>query len=230
MTTTELQSTDLQTITAESSDTSATIYIVDDNKELTEALSLNLQREGYKVVTYNSAKDFLLYYSPNASSCNCLLLDVRMPEMSGDELHKKLLHSKVTIPIIFLSGYSDVPVVVDSLRKGAIDFLTKPVDQHTLLKSIHTAIAIDIKQRKKQKKTEKVITDFKKLSKREHEVVKLLVNGCSNRDIHKELDISINTVENHRSKIMLKMRAKNISELVCLCLINGLVSLNTRIA
>ena len=112
-----------------------TIYIVDDNEELAKALGLILQQEGYTVKRYTNAKDFLTAYS--SKNLSCLLLDVHMPDMSGDELQTELLARKINIPIVFISGYSDVPVIVDTLKKGAIDFLSKPIAKDTLLTAVN---------------------------------------------------------------------------------------------
>ena len=199
----------------------ATIFIVDDNEELSEAIALNLKSEGYQVKIFKHALDFLEKYHPD--SIGCLLLDVRMPEMTGDELQKELIERNITIPIIFMSGYSDVPVAVEALKHGALDFLTKPVDQYTLLKSINYALQTDIQQRKKAQKNSTVLKNAAGLTKREHQVMELIVKGKLNKIIADELDISINTVENHRANLMHKMQAKTIAELVCLCLLNNLI-------
>jgi FixJ family two-component response regulator len=199
----------------------ATIYIVDDNAELMNALRLNLELEGYQVFNFTSAENFLQNYS--ADTLSCLLLDVRMPGMTGDELQNELLEREIKIPIIFMSGYSDVPVIVDTLKNGAIDFLTKPVEQHTLHKSIVMALQTDIKRRQKENKSSEVLEHYQELTKREAQVLPLIVKGKLNKLIADQLNISVNTVENHRASIMKKMRVKTIAALVCTCLLNGLV-------
>lgn len=199
----------------------ATVFIVDDNEELSNALALNLRSEGYQVKTYKHALDFLEQYNPD--TLGCLLLDVRMPGMTGDELQKELLNKNISIPIIFMSGYSDVPVAVDTLKHGALDFLTKPIDQYTLVKSINFALQTDIQNRKKAEQNKEVLDNAASLTKREHEVMELIVKGKLNKIIADELNISINTVENHRSNLMHKMNAKTIADLVCMCLLNNLV-------
>lgn len=199
----------------------ATIFIVDDNEELSNALALNLRHEGYQVKTFKHALDFLEKYNPD--SIGCLLLDVRMPEMTGDELQKELIKRGIETPIIFMSGYSDVPVAVETLKHGALDFLTKPIDQHTLIKSINYALQTDIQQRQKAEQNSDVLKNAACLTKREHQVMALIVKGKLNKIIADELNISINTVENHRSNLMHKMEAKTIADLVCMCLLNNLV-------
>lgn len=204
----------------------ATIFIVDDNEELSNALALNLRQAGYQVKTFKHALDFLEKYNPD--SIGCLLLDVRMPGMTGDELQKELITRGIETPIIFMSGYSDVPVAVDTLKHGALDFLTKPVDQHTLLKAINYALQTDIQLRHKAEKNADVIKNSASLTKREHQVMELIVKGKLNKIIADELDISINTVENHRSNLMHKMEAKTIADLVCMCLLNNLVEVEKQ--
>lgn len=201
----------------------ATIYIVDDNIELMNALRLNLELEGYQVRNFTSAEDFLQHYSTDTLSC--LLLDVRMPGMKGDELQSQLLEREIKIPIIFMSGYSDVPIIVDTLKNGAIDFLTKPVDQHTLQNSIVMALQEDIKRRQKESKNAEVLAYYRELTKRETQVLPLIVKGKLNKLIADQLNISVNTVENHRASIMKKMHVKTIADLVCTCLLNGLVDI-----
>ena len=150
-----------------------------------------------------------------------------MPGMTGDELQAELLARNITIPIIFMSGYSDVPVAVSTLKKGAVDFLTKPVDQYTLLKNIHKALELDIAWRNKRQENKAVLEHAAQLTPREREIMELMVKGKLSKTIGDELDISVNTVENHRAKIMHKMHAKTIAQLVCMALLNGLVRLDT---
>jgi FixJ family two-component response regulator len=199
----------------------ATIYIVDDNAELMNALRLNLELEGYKVQNFTSAENFLNNYSTDTLSC--LLLDVRMPGMTGDQLQRELLEREIKIPILFMSGYSDVPVVVDALKNGAVDFLTKPVDQQTLQNSISVALKEDIKRRQKEEQNAEVLENYQQLTKRETQILPLIVKGNLNKLIADQLHISVNTVENHRASIMKKMHVKTIADLVCTYLLNGLV-------
>jgi two-component system response regulator TtrR len=203
----------------------ATIFIVDDNAELIEALALNLKSEGYLVETFTDAQVFLKAYS--SETLGCLLLDVRMPGMSGDELQKALIERKINIPIIFMSGYSDVPVAVGTLKNGAVDFLTKPVNQYTLLKAIHKALKIDIEQRERSVKNSAAQEHYDSLTKSELEIMELIVLGKLNKIIADELNISVNTVENHRANIMHKMKVKTVAELVCVALTNGFVHIGT---
>lgn len=200
---------------------SATVFIVDDNNELNNAMKLNLEDEGYHVEAFTSAEKFLERYDPNVFGC--LLLDVRMPGMTGDELQNELIKRDIKVPIIFISGYSDVPVAVDTLKKGAVDFLTKPIDQHTLLQAISKALSQDISRRSQEEKNSAVLKRAASLTKREKEVMELVVEGRLNKLIADKLGISINTVENHRANVMKKMGANTIAQLVCTCLLNGLV-------
>lgn len=199
----------------------ATIFIVDDNEELNRAVSLNLTNEGYKTKVFNNAEDFLNAYRPD--TLGCLLLDVRMPGMTGDQLQQALIEKNIEIPIIFMSGYSDVPVAVETLKKGALDFLTKPIDNYTLLKSVNYALQEDIKHRKRAEANADTLDRLNSLTKRERQVMELIVEGKLNKIIADKLNISVNTVENHRASMMRKMDVKTIADLVCKCLINNIV-------
>jgi FixJ family two-component response regulator len=205
-------------------ESSATIFIVDDNEDLNQAIALNLETEGYRVKTFTSAEDFLNHYSQK--TFGCLLLDVIMPGMTGDQLQAELIKRDIKIPIIFISGYSDVPVAVEALKNGAVDFLTKPIDQYTLFKTIAKALQQDIERRANEQKNAAIMERAESLTKREKQVMELIVKGKLNKIIADELDISVNTVENHRASLMHKLQAKTIAQLVCICLLNGLVDVN----
>lgn len=190
----------------------ATVYMVDDNIPLVKALARNVEQEGYKTRCFSQPKEFLNQYKD--IGYNCLVLDVRMPEMTGDELQQALLDNHILIPIIFISGFTDVPVIVGTLKNGAIDFLTKPVEKEKLTLSIEKALLKDYENKQSKKANQDIMDCIESLTARELEIMKLIVEGKLNKVIAYELDISINTVENHRAKIMKKMKAQTLADLI----------------
>lgn len=193
----------------------AVVYIVDDNIPLVKALARNIEQAGYTTYCFNNAKEFLNQYKEKFISC--LLLDVRMPDISGDTLQQLLIEKNIHIPIIFMSGFSDVPVIVDTLKSGAVDFLTKPVDKEKLLQTIEKAITQDTKQKKDMAQLASIKEHRDSLTARELEVLEHIILGKLNKVIAYDLDISVNTIENHRAKIMKKMQAKTLADLITLC-------------
>jgi len=196
----------------ESQKQQATVYIVDDNVPLVKALAKNIEQAGYKTYCFSQPLEFLNQYKNNGYQC--LILDVRMPGMTGDELQQTLIRKNIHIPIIFISGFTDVPVIVDTLKNGAVDFLTKPVDKETLLKTIDKALLKDIENKQSKEQNQEVIDCLNNLTAREFEIMQLIVEGKLNKVIAYDLNISINTVENHRAKIMKKMKAQTLADLI----------------
>jgi two-component system response regulator TtrR len=190
----------------------STIYMVDDNIPLVKALARNVEQAGFKTRCFSQPKEFLNQYKD--IGYNCLVLDVRMPEMTGDELQQALIEKNIRIPIIFISGFTDVPVIVDTLKNGAIDFLTKPVEKEKLLETIEKALKKDYENKQSKQENREIIDCVESLTNRELEIIKLIVEGKLNKIIAYDLNISINTVENHRAKIMKKMKAQTLAELI----------------
>lgn len=195
------------------------VYVVDDDQAMVESLSWMIESVGLKPKTYIRAQDFLLDYSP--SQHGCLLLDVRMPGMSGPELQLKLNELGATLPIIFISGHGDVPLAVRVMKAGAVDFLTKPFNDQILLESINKALRLDKTSREKQQENAQAEAKFALLSPREVQVLQGIVAGKQNKVISAELNISLKTVEAHRASVMKKMSVKSVPELVKLVLTNG---------
>jgi FixJ family two-component response regulator len=193
----------------------AVVYIVDDNIPLVKALARNIEQAGYQTYCFAQAQEFLNQY--RSKFVSCLLLDVRMPGMSGDQLQATLIEKGIHIPIIFMSGFADVPVVVETLKKGAVDFLTKPVEKEKLLASIHKALLLDQEHKSQDAELATIEKRRDSLTAREFEILKHIIQGKLNKIIAYDLDISIHTVENHRAKIMQKMGAKTLVGLVALC-------------
>ena len=195
------------------------VYVVDDDHAMVESLTWIIESVGLKVKTYTCAQDFLNEYK--AGQHGALLLDVRMPGMSGPELQLKLNELGATMPIIFISGHGDVPLAVRVMKAGAIDFLTKPFNDQVLLESINKALRVDKNNREKQQENAQAEAKFALLSPREVQVLQGIVAGKQNKVISSELNISLKTVEAHRASVMKKMTVKSVPELVKLVLTNA---------
>lgn len=195
------------------------VYVVDDDQAMVESLSWVIESVGLKAKTYTRANDFLAEY--DVTQPGCMLLDVRMPGMSGPELQAKLNALGATLPIIFISGHGDVPLAVRVMKAGAVDFLTKPFNDQVLLESINKALRLDKLNRDKQKENAQAEAKFALLSPREVQVLQGIVAGKQNKVISSELNISLKTVEAHRASVMKKMGVKSVPELVKLVLTNG---------
>ncbi len=190
-----------------------TIYIVDDDPDLCRSLQWLLESVGLTSMVFNRGTDFLAEFKPERAN-GCILLDIRMPQMSGLELQERLNAWSNTLPIIFMTGHGDVTMAVRAMKAGAFDFLTKPFNDEILLEQIHKAITYHQKVSAQNQQSLTLQKRLKSLTSREAEVLKFIVDGKLNKEIAFELDISIKTVELHRAHIMQKMRADNIAELV----------------
>jgi FixJ family two-component response regulator len=196
------------------------VYVVDDDQAMVESLSWVIESVGLKAKTFTRAQDFLENY--DAQQPGCLLLDVRMPGISGPELQTKLNElGSPSLPIVFISGHGDVPLAVRVMKAGAIDFLTKPFNDQVLLESINKALRIDKANREKQEESAQAEAKFALLSHREVQVLQGIVAGKQNKVISAELNISLKTVEAHRASVMKKMGVKSVPELVKLVLTNS---------
>lgn len=190
---------------------SKTVFIVDDDADFRESVQWLLESTQYAIESYASAQEFLDAYDQRAG---CLLLDVRMPEINGLALQQIMQDQDIRLPVIILTGHGDVPMAVSAMKNGAMDFLEKPFDDDVLLKLVDKAMQ-EAEQRFSQLGEEQVLREyFDTLSRREREVMELVVNGNSNREIAETLGISPKTVEVHRSRVMSKMRADNLAQLV----------------
>lgn len=190
---------------------SACVFVVDDDAALCESLAWLLEAEAIPVRTFNSAESFLAAYRPNMPGC--LVLDIRMPGMSGTDLQARLAGEGVRIPIIMITGHGDVPTAVRSVKAGAVDFLEKPVDPQVLTERIRAAIASDHARRMEDESVADARTRLKTLTRREAEVMECVVAGMPNKQIAATLKISEKTVEVHRKRVLQKMAAKNAVEL-----------------
>jgi two-component system response regulator TtrR len=201
------------------SDAPQMIYVVDDDEAMRDSMSWLLEGEGYQVASFDSAENFL--HSLNAAMRGCLILDVRMPEMSGLELQERLEQLGSPLPIIFVTGHGDVPMAVDALQRGACDFIEKPFNNEDLLSRIHRALALEQQQAVRRQRDGAVAQRIAQLTQREREVMQLVVAGKLNKLIADELAISMKTVEAHRARVMEKMGVGTLAELV-----QAVISLN----
>jgi FixJ family two-component response regulator len=177
-----------------------------------DSLTLLIESTGQTVRSFASAEAFLNNYNPEQAGC--LLLDVRMPSMSGLELQSELLRREISIPIIFLSGHAGIPDSAKAFRAGAVDFLEKPFDNDILLERIEEAIKKDIASREQLHEHREIQSRLNHLTVREQEVLSLIVKGHSNKEMARMLDISNRTIEAHRASIMEKMHANSLAELM----------------
>ncbi len=189
-----------------------TIYVVDDDEAMRDSMTWLLEGEGYRVSCFESAEAFL--QARHDAMRGCLVLDVRMPEMSGLELHERLDALGSQLPIIFVTGHGDVPMAVAALQRGACDFIEKPFHNEDLLGRIHRALELDAQLADRRQRDGAIAHRLEQLTQREREVMNLVVAGKLNKQIADELDISMKTVEAHRARVMEKMGVRTLAELV----------------
>ena len=191
---------------------SATVYIVDDDPSHRDSLRFLLESVGLRVSSFSSARDFLDNAEPETPGC--LLLDVRMPGMSGLDLQNELAEANISLPIIFISGHGTVPMSVRAIKAGAVDFLQKPYDEQDLFNAIHQAIEQDRQTRMEREQMREIRTLINSLTPREYEVFTLLISGMMNKQVAYELGITEGTIKVHRSRIMEKMKADSMADLI----------------
>jgi FixJ family two-component response regulator len=189
------------------------VYVVDDDDAVRDSMRWLLEGNGFRVRCFAEAEG-LLRALPHEKQSVCLVLDVRMPGMSGIELHEKLLSSGYLVPVIFVTGHGDVPMAVDSMKRGAVDFLEKPFNDAELCNLIDKALLSAEKSLDEADLAQRAQQAYEKLSGREREVLTLIVKGRLNKQIADDLSISIKTVEAHRANIMDKMASRNMAELM----------------
>jgi len=194
-------------------DGTSVVFIVDDDPSIRESLSLLLRSAGFEVVTYASATEFLDSES-HISSPACLVLDVKMPGIGGLDLQKELRSRKYDIPIIFITGHGDIPMSVQAMKHGAVDFLPKPFDDAGLLAAVREALSKHLEVRADLDEKKLITQRIDSLTTREHEVLTYLIAGLLNKQIAYELNISERTVKAHRKQVFDKMGVRSIAELV----------------
>lgn len=194
------------------SDTEQTVYIVEDDEAVRDSLSLLLQSEGLPVSAYERASRFLEDWRPDMAGC--LVLDIRMPEMDGMELQNELISRGSDLPIIFVTGHGDVPLAVEAMRQGAVDFIEKPYHEDQLLEKIRAALASNAETRQVREEKQVILDRLAELTPREREIMDRMIAGQANKVIAIELNISQRTVEIHRSRVMHKMGTHSLAQLV----------------
>jgi len=198
------------------------IYIVDDDDSICKATSLLLKSNGFKVETFTRAADFLAFKHPKVPSC--LLLDIRLPNINGFALQKIMAEQGIITPIIFMTGFGDIPMSVKAMKVGAIDFLPKPFTEKKLLDAITLALSNSKVQNTKQAEIAKIKGRIKTLSPRELEVFNFVARGMMNKNIASKRGTSLQTIKVHRGRVMQKMQAKTVTELIHLAQKAGITS------
>ena len=189
-----------------------TVFLVDDDKAIGEALCDLLDAAGFTARSFASAEEFLDAWNP--SMAGCLVLDVRLPGMSGMELQSRLAAAKIALPIVVITAHGDIPMVRKALKAGAVEFLTKPFQDDELLTAVEQAFTLDLERRRQNKIAESVRARIQSLSERERQVIALVTTGLTNREIAEKLYLSVVTVKLYRRQAMEKMRADSLADLV----------------
>ena len=190
----------------------AIVAIVDDDHSVQRGLRRLIRSAGWKATTFASAQEFLT--RSRTESPNCVLLDLQMPGLSGLDLQKRMAEVGMEIPIVFLTGHGDIPASVRAMKAGAVQFLTKPVDEEALLQAIEEAVERDRRTRQQHVDMSELRGRYESLSAREQEVMQQVISGMLNKQIAAELEITEDTVKFHRGHIMRKMRANSLADLV----------------
>jgi FixJ family two-component response regulator len=190
----------------------ATVYIVDDDPAIRASISDLMDSVGVSTLSFASAEDFLGAQSPNMSGC--LLLDVRLPGMSGMEMQTKLIECGFNLPIIIMTAHGDMPMVRKALKSGAVEFLIKPFRDEELLEAVEQAFAVDRARQRAGNLMNSIQARTGTLTKREHQVLALVAAGLTNKEIAKKLNLSVATVKLHRGQMMRKMEAETLADLV----------------
>ena len=200
---------------------SGTVFIVDDDESVQRGLERLMRSAGFTVEGYSSARQFLnrLPYE----GIGCTLLDVAMPDMTGPELQEHMLALGVSLPIVYLTGQADVPIVISAMKNGALDILLKPVDEECLLNTVHAAIERHASSIASTQKHLEITQRLARLSRREREVMEMVIHGRLNKQIAGEYGIAEKTVKAQRASMMRKLEIRSVAELVQLCIAAGIV-------
>lgn len=193
-------------------DTTGTVHIVDDDQAVSQSMKFLVESIGLQAVCYISASAFFDTYRDLGPGC--LILDLRMPGISGLEALELILEKSINEPVIVVTGHGDVPAAVRALKLGAIDFIEKPCNDNLLIRKINHAIDLDQRNRSKSARSESINQAYHSLTNREREVLQLLVSGNSNKAVARDLSLSPKTVERHRANIMRKLDVGSFAELV----------------
>jgi len=197
-----------------------TVYIVDDDPAVCRSTAMMLQAHGLESRAYPSADEFLRTFDP--SGPGCLLLDLRMPGMTGEELLRTLRQGGVLIPVIIVTGHGDVPAAVRTMRLGLVDFLQKPVDHDMLISTVREALSQDGRRRVEEAGRREEQERINRLTPRERELMGFLAKGQTSKEIAAALGVSVKTVDNHRAHLLSKLSASNVAELAAIAVRAGL--------
>lgn len=192
------------------------IFVVDDDEAVRLSTEMLIKSMGLRVESFHSAAEFLEDFDPQQPGC--VILDIRMPGMSGLELQQHLNEMKASIPIVFVTGHGDVPMAVQAMKAGAVDFIQKPFRDQELIDRVHAALDEDHEKREESAVVGEINTRIKALTSREFEVMGLVVEGKPNKEVAFDLGLSPRTVEIHRARVMHKMRAGSLADLVRMAL------------
>jgi len=192
------------------------IFVVDDDEAVRLSTEMLIKSMGLRVESFHSAAEFLEDFDPQQPGC--VILDIRMPGMSGLELQQHLNEMKASIPIVFVTGHGDVPMAVKAMKAGAVDFIQKPFRDQELIDRVHAALDEDHEKREESAIVGEINTRIKALTSREFEVMGLVVEGKPNKEVAFDLGLSPRTVEIHRARVMHKMRAGSLADLVRMAL------------
>ncbi|MBE9526488.1 MAG: response regulator transcription factor [Proteobacteria bacterium] len=187
------------------------VFVVDDDEAVRQSTAWLIESIGLKVVSFSCADDFLKEYN---NENGCIVMDVRMPGMSGLEAQEELTKREIDLPLIFITGHSDVPMAVRTLKRGAFDFIEKPFNDQLLLDAIQKGIKLNSDKVESLSKSETIFNNISSLTPRENQVMTRVTEGKPNKVIAHELNVSIKTVEVHRARMMEKMAASSVAELV----------------
>jgi RNA polymerase sigma factor (sigma-70 family) len=200
------------------------VFIIDDDADVRDGLSALLESVEIRCEIFSSTNEFLQLN--NADEVSCLLLDIRLPGTGGLDFQDQLAKANIQIPIIFITGYGDIPMSVKAIKAGAIEFLTKPLREQDVLDAVHLALERASQQREQHKAQTALRVNFETLSAREREVMTLTVAGLMNKQIATELGIGAVTVKVHRHNLMAKLGARSVVELVRMAKVLGLITAN----
>ena len=200
------------TVATTSATAEATVFVVDDDPSIRKSLRWLIESVGLKVQAFASAQEFLTEHDPDRPGC--VVLDVRMQGMSGLELQERLRERGSRLPIIVMTAYGDVPMAVRAMKAGAVHFFEKPVSDQVLLEHIQQALVDDVRRREEDSQLHDVEVRYARLTRREAEVLEMVVTGLSSKEIGARLKVSFKTIEAHRAKIMRKMEANSVPHLI----------------
>lgn len=198
-----------------SDDNEPTVLVVDDDPSVRRALTRVIRAWGWHAEVFAAASDFL--QAVGRVRFGCAVLDVRMPGMTGPQLHERMVREGISLPVVFLTGHGDVPTGVQAIKKGAVDFLCKPVDGSVLRDALEGALAVDVETSRRSAERREIEDRIATLSAREREVMTFVIGGWLNKQIGADLGIAEKTVKVHRGRVMDKMGVHTVAELVRLC-------------